>query len=149
MPPINPPTLHDVMSQTDFSPFAAEDSMPAQLDAIRARLDEDRDLTAERFRNGALRMGSIEASVRAIEKAVAENTVITRRSAQTTQANADVLADIRQAQVIGRTVGKVVMWFARLLVKLARPVLWLGMLAGAGTAIYAAWYQATHGGKLP
>jgi hypothetical protein len=136
------PTLHDAMSQTDFSPFSHEDSIPTQLDAIRARLDEDRDIIRDRFTKGDLRMSTIEGGLRSVERAVAENTVISRESADTSRANADVLADIRDAQVVGRSIIKVARW-------LTRPVLWLGTLAGAGTAIYAAWYAFTHSGKMP
>jgi hypothetical protein len=130
------------MPQTDFSPFSHEDSVPMQLQAIRERLDEDRDIIAERFRKNDVRTGEVEVSVRAVERAVAENTAISRQGAETSLANADVLADIRSAQVVGRTLVKVITW-------LTKPVLWFGTLAGAATAIYAAWTVFRAGGKLP
>jgi hypothetical protein len=137
------------MPQTDFSPFAHEDSVPMQLQAIRERLDEDRDIIAGRFRENDARIVEVEVGVRSIERAVAENTAISRQSAQTALANsdalasyADVLADIRSGQVVGRALVKVVTW-------LTRPVLWFGTLAGAATAIYAAWTVFRSGGKLP
>lgn len=72
--------------------MSTDDSVPAQLDEIRARLERG------------------DARMTAIEKAVAENTEITK--------------DIRDALVAGRVISR-----------LAR---WLGGLAIAASAIYAA-----------
>lgn len=83
--------------------MSPHDTVPAQLDAIRGRLD-----------SGDKRFESIE-------RALAENTEITK--------------DIRDAIVAGRVATKAVKW--------------LGALAIAGSAIYAAAYQILHNGKLP
>jgi hypothetical protein len=94
-----------------------QDSVPGQLDAIRERLD-----------HGDRRM-------KAIEHAVAENTRITRDGARQTNENAEVLEDIRSAQVAGRI--------------LTKGIKWLSAATIAVSAVWALIYQATHGGKLP
>lgn len=73
-----------------------EDSLPGKLDALTARVEH-------------------------IEKAVAENTELTR--------------DIRDAVVAGRIATKVIKW--------------LGAVAAACSALWVAFYQATHSGKAP
>jgi len=68
----------------------AEDSIPGQLDSIRARLD-----------HGDIRM-------RQIEGAVAENTLLTRGAIEKLDAAATVLGDIKDAQTAGRILKKFV-----------------------------------------
>jgi len=68
----------------------AEDSIPGQLDAIRARLDHG------------------EQWMRQIEGAVAENTVLTRGALERLDAAATVLGDIKDAQTFGRVGKKIV-----------------------------------------
>jgi hypothetical protein len=79
------------------------DTVPGQLDAIRRRLDDG------------------ERRFDAIERAVSENTEITR--------------DIRDAVTAGRVFAKVIKW--------------VGAIAVACSAIYAGLYQLTHSGRLP
>lgn len=87
----------------DLTPAPPANTVPGQLEAIRRRLDAgDHRMTA-------------------IERALAENTDITR--------------DIRDAVTAGRVFTKVIKW--------------VGVLAVAGSAIYAAVYQLTHSGRLP
>lgn len=72
----------------------AEDSIPGKLDALTTRVEH-------------------------IERAVAENTDLTR--------------DIRDAVVAGRVATKVIKW--------------LGAVAAAGSALWVAWQQMRHGSK--
>jgi len=72
----------------------AEDSIPGKLDALAARVVH-------------------------IEKAVAENTDLTR--------------DIRDALIAGRVMTKALKW--------------LGAIAAAGSALWVAWQQLRHGVK--
>jgi hypothetical protein len=73
-----------------------EDSVPGKLDALTTRVAH-------------------------IEKAVAENTDLTR--------------DIRDAMVAGRVMTKVLKW--------------CGAIAAACSALWVAWVQFKHGGKAP
>jgi hypothetical protein len=67
------------------------------------------------------RLDNGDARMTKIEAALAENTEITR--------------DIRDAVTAGKVVTKVIKW--------------VGALAVAASAIYAGFYQLTHGGRLP
>lgn len=104
------------------------ETIPGQLDAIRADLDAGR----ERFEG--------------IEKALAENTALTKTVADQLAQHSELLADIARAQVFARTVGRVVAWVGR---STKRVVVTLGALAGAAWALWTAFYALTHGGKGP
>ena len=69
----------------------------------------------------ASRVDAVERRLGTMETLLTENTAITR--------------DIRDAMVASRLITRVIRW--------------LGGLALAGSAIYAAWYQFLHRGQLP
>ena len=75
----------------------------------------------ERRHDLAKRVADIDVRLANVEEAVRENTEITK--------------DIRDAVVAGRVAAKLIKW--------------LGAIAAAGSAIWIAWYQLTHGGKMP
>lgn len=79
------------------------------------------DAIRRRLDNGEARFMKIEEGQAQLKTAMAENTEITK--------------DIRDAVTAGRVATKVVKW--------------VGGLAIAGSAIWASFYQLTHGGKLP
>lgn len=75
----------------------------------------------ERRVDMAAQINTLDTRLTSLERAVAENTEITK--------------DIRDAVVAGKFVAKLIKW--------------TGALALAGSAIYAAVYQLLHDGKLP
>lgn len=75
----------------------------------------------ERLKQGDERMGRIETGL-------AENTAATK----------DVL-DVMEAAKTG----------FRVLGHMGTAAVWVGKLAAAGSAVWAAWYAITHGGKPP
>lgn len=75
----------------------------------------------ERRVDMAAQIASLDDRLTVLERLVQENTEMTK--------------DIRDAVTAGRVATKVIKW--------------AGAIALASSAIYAAVYQATHGGKLP
>lgn len=75
----------------------------------------------ERLGGTERRVGDIEQRMQGMEQLLTENTAVTR--------------EIRDVVTAGRV--------------FTRVVKWAGALAIAGSALYAAWHQFTHGGELP
>lgn len=95
---------------------------------FRRSVNERLGAVNERLDRGDRRFDQLDAEV-------AENTRLTRASAEDLAAIRDVLTAVRGGlRVLG--------W-------LGLAVKWLGGLATAGVAIYTAWYALTHGGDLP
>jgi len=97
----------------------SEDSMPAQLDAIRSRLAQ-----------GETRMQEIEGSMKQIEWAVAENTSLTRVIGAKLDTHYSMLEDLNQGRIAKK-------WIRRVIIG-------LGGLAAAATAIGVAIVGAMH-----
>lgn len=98
-----------------------------------APLTEDRLAAIEmRLEKGSERMDELSAEV-------LENTRVTQEVRQLTQ-------EIRDLFEMGKTGMRVLNWIGQALTKMVR---WIGWMAAAGVAIWAAIYALFHGGRPP
>ena len=86
-----------------------------------------------------VRLGAIEARMDELSCEVIENTRVTQEVRQLTQ-------EIRDLFEMGKTGMRVLNWIGRAVTRLVR---WIGWMAAAGVAIWAAIYALFHGGRPP
>lgn len=114
------------------------DTIPGQLDEIRQTIkhgDAMREQFAAKLESVSSRLDAGDLRMRLIEHSVAENTTITRGMSDTVNDIRDIVEAGKAVTLVGRGATKLIKW--------------IGALAIAGSAMYALFYQATHGGKLP
>ena len=99
-------------------------TMPGELQAIHARLDVGTDRIKK--------IESVQAKMQAVQAEM--HSVMLR--------NGDTMSEIRDIMAAARVGFKV-------LGGLGSAAKWLGTIAAAGVAIYAAFYALTHGGMPP
>ena len=90
-------------------------------------------------RSAEVRLGAIEARMDELSAEVLENTRVTQEVRHLTQ-------EIRDLFEMGRTGMRVLNWIGRAITRLVR---WIGWMAAAGVAIWAAIYALFHGGRPP